>query len=158
MSSPDLDLSDVAAPAGRSAACRNACMAALQADANLTTAIGGPGQVVTANADMAGDVQLVVEVVAMGTDPSGTTEPVRPTVELVPFITPAAHRLADDEYLETVCDLAVEAVSTGIGPGWAYLGATDDFSAEQPRSAEDIEALMQYSRRVQFRAVRTGLY
>lgn len=152
MAEPDLDLSESAIESGRAGDCERRCIAALRADGDLRTLIGDAARVIPATDDAEPTpVLLVVEVIATGSTMMASVEQVTCTVETAPLISPAAYAEADPLYLMTVRDRAMTVLREGIGPGWTYIGATDLVSFTKPRTADDINALVQYSGRVQFR-------
>lgn len=152
MAEPKLEISAGDIEPGRAADCERRCIAALRGDGQIITLLGDASRVVTATDDAEPTpVQLVVEVIATGSTQSTAVEESTVTVEAAPLITPAAYSEADPLYLSTVRDRAITVLREGIGPGWSYLGATNAISFPEPRTAEDVNALVQYSGRVQFR-------
>lgn len=152
MAEPKLTITADDIEPGRAADCERRCIAALRGDGQLVTLLGDASRVVLAtNDDEPTPVQVAVETIGSGSTQSGAVEEATYTVELAPLITPAAFSEADPLYLQVVRDRAVNVLKEGIGPGWVYTGATSDITFEEPRTAEDINALVQYTGRVQFR-------
>lgn len=158
MPDPDLHLETTDVPAGRSADFVNRCVMTLRDDAELVALVGGDDDgtdatnVVPATSQREPEpVLLVCESVVTASTQRGNVERATSTLEVAPFITPSAHSSADPDYLETVRDVAIQTLKDeGIGPGWSYLGQTNDIAFEQPRSSEDSNALVQYTGRIQF--------
>lgn len=152
MADPDLRLGSVDIEDGRSADCLERCVLTLRDDADLTTLLGESDRVIPATDDEEPEVVLLaVEVIGSGsTQRSAVEEGIR-TVEIAPLMSPSAYAEADPLYMSTVRDRAVSVLRDGIGPGWVYVGSTDDISFREPRTSDDINALVQYLGRVQFR-------
>ena len=149
---PDLTISADDIEPGRSGDCLRRSIAALRADSKLITLLGDASRIIPAtDDDEPTPVLLAVEVIAAGSEQSGAVEEGRRTVEVAPLLSPSAFSEADPLYLSTVRDRAITVLREGIGPGWSFMGATDDISFREPRTAEDIDALVQYVGRAQFR-------
>jgi hypothetical protein len=125
----------------------------LRDDTDLVDWLGGdPDAIIDGHGS--GDVPsraLAVEDVVSGSTQSGTVERSRITVQVTPLVARSVYRAEPDRYLSALRDRAIEVLRRdGIGPGYRYLGSTDDLAFPEPQTADDIDAVMQHMGRVQF--------
>jgi len=125
----------------------------LRGDAELVDWLGGDSDVII-DGHGSGDVPpraLAVEDVVGGSAQSGQVETSRITIQVTPLVGRSVYRAEPDRYLSAVRDRAIEVLRRdGIGPGYRYLGSTDDLAFPEPQTADDIDAVMQHMGRVQF--------